>query len=501
MAPPGAPGRHPIDPQIAAMSIDPPPAPAAAPPRAATRTTVFCLHCLGGSARLFDALAARLSGTLDLRGIDLPGFGEAARLGPADTHRMADHAAEAIAREGGGRFLLCGHSMGAKIALVLARRAEDGDPGLSGLAGLLLLSGSPPSPEPLEEQLRAEMLDWFVGTEAERRDQADLFVERNRGRALSDAMRAMAAGEVLRADPSAWRAWLDTGARQDLAAEIGVLRTPALVLSGANDEELGPDGQIALMAPHLAACRIECLEEAGHLLPIEATEDVAVRIEAFLAAPPAAVPTGPEIDPAWRALLLSDRVGSRIRAALLERAEPDDPAYRPRTLNPPGLAVLRALADRILPQPHVPPIDLAARLDRDLSDGPGDGWRFEALPPDAAAACAGVAAIDRIAHERHGRPFLALDDDAKDALIGDSIDGRVEDDEAAPFGTERLGMWLEDLRAGLTRIYLDHPATMARLGLGGIAYGGDGPAKSGFPLLAAGERADWEPVVPIGRPA
>ena len=43
------------------------------------------------------------------------------------------------------------HSMGAKVGLAVAWRVEDRE---AGIAGLVLLAGSPPSPEPMEEERR-----------------------------------------------------------------------------------------------------------------------------------------------------------------------------------------------------------------------------------------------------------------------------------------------------------------------------------------------------------
>ncbi len=45
---------------------------------------------------------------------------------------MADAVTEAIVAAAPGPFRIAGHSMGAKVALALARRAEDGDDRLEG---------------------------------------------------------------------------------------------------------------------------------------------------------------------------------------------------------------------------------------------------------------------------------------------------------------------------------------------------------------------------------
>ncbi len=56
-----------------------------------------------------------------------------------------------------------------------------------------------------------------------------------------------------------------------------------------------------------------------------------------------------------------------------------------------------------------------------------------------------------------------------------------------------MKLWFEDLRGDAVKIYVSHPATLARMGYSGIANGGDGERKQGFVLLAAGEREAWEP--------
>ncbi len=85
-------------------------------------------------------------------------------------------------------------------------------------------------------------------------------------------------------DRDAWVAWLDRGSREDWAGRVGVLRTPALILAGSKDAALGPDAQRRHMAPHFAHHRIEVLEGAGHLLPLERPAEVARLIAEHLGA-------------------------------------------------------------------------------------------------------------------------------------------------------------------------------------------------------------------------
>ena len=187
------------------------------------------------------------------------------------------------------------------------------------------------------------------------------------------------------------------------------------------------------------------------------------------------------------ALIHSARVSSQTRHALLARGAPDDPAYSPVWLSPAQLDTLRAVVARVLPQPP-PAIDIAARIDAGL--GRGDGWRFAALPVDADAYRAGLNTIEAVSTERHASGFGALSAPQQDAILRDAADAGL----AGDLDPAQTRLWFEDVRGDATRIYVAHPRTMSRIGYGGFAYGGDGPDKTGFVRIAAGERDDWEPM-------
>ena len=62
-----------------------------------------------------------------------------------------------------------------------------------------------------------------------------------------------------------------------------MLRTPALIIAGADDPCLGPAAQAELMAPHFADARLVTLPGARHLLPLERAREVATLIQERLA--------------------------------------------------------------------------------------------------------------------------------------------------------------------------------------------------------------------------
>ncbi|MDP4025906.1 alpha/beta hydrolase [Methylobacterium sp. NEAU 140] len=460
-------------------------------------TTLFCLHFLGGSARTWARVERELAGALRVVPVDLPGFGDAADRPGYAVDAMADHVAERIRAAAPGAYHVAGHSMGAKVALALARRAEDGAADLAGLAGLILVSGSPPSPEPIPDDRRATMRAWIDADPETRAREARAFVRQNVGASLDPEAEEQAVADVLRAAPAAWRAWLDSGSCEDHCARVGVLRTPALILAGSKDADLGPDAQAALTAPHLAHHRLVTVAGVGHLLPLERPEALAERVLEHVRRPPGSAVAPPAVPPAYSALIDSDRVNSRLRGALRARAEPDDPAYDPKGIDPVELAILRAVFARVLP---VPGLDLAARLDARLASGAGDGWRFVALPPDAQAYRAALRTLDAASRAAHGRPFVVLGGPEQDALLTLAQRGElaVPKTLGGRLDADRMRFWFEDARADGARLWLAHPAALARLGFSGIGAGGDSPEPiaaglPGFVEVGLDAPESWEP--------
>ncbi|MCF4124355.1 alpha/beta hydrolase [Methylobacterium sp. SyP6R] len=456
---------------------------------------LFCLHFLGGSARTWRPLAERLGPHLRCVAIDLPGFGDDADHPGCGVAAMADHVAARITAEGPpGPWLIAGNSMGAKVALALARRSEDGDPALAGLAGLVLLAGSPPAPEPMEEERRQAMIAWIDADPETRRREAEAFVAANVGAPLDPEDHARTVEDVLRANPQAWKAWLASGANEDWRDRIGTLSTPTLVVSGAEDGDLGPEAQAALTLPHLARHRHEVAPGAGHLLPLERPEMLAALIRDLVATPPQTVES-PALPPAFAALIGSDRVNTRLRTTLRERMrEPDGPFC----LEPDERAALAACLDRVLPQAGPGKIDLARRIDARLASGTGDGWRFAALPPDAEAYSRALRTLDGAAREAHGRPFTALGGPEQDALLTRAASGDLPEIQGG-LAPDLMNCWFEELRGEAVRTYLAHPAGLAVIGFTGIGAGGDdADSLPGYRLTGLNERESWEaPILDI----
>jgi len=446
------------------------------------KTVLFMLHALGGSAGAWDGVVASLDAGFEAIPIDLPGFGQQRESVESGVVGMADHVTAVVRNRCAARWLLVGHSMGGKIASIIASRALAGEPGLFGLAGVVLLAASPPSPEPMDETRRQKMIGWAahgpLGNAAARE-----FVDANIGSPLDPQADRLALEDLRQTSPPAWLGWLQRGSREDWTAQVGTLDLPALIIVGGSDNDLGETGQRKTNAVVYPRSTMVVEQGAGHLLPLERPAEVAAHIASFWHREAG---NGPAVPQPFARLIASSRVSRRVRAALASRAVADNPGYTPRALTPLQLETLRLVADCVLPQSG-PPIDLAARLDAQLASGKDDGWRFADLPPDVQAY---AAALDGLAG------FGNLTDDARHARLTGLDQGEFA---VAGLSSRQMKLWFEDLRSDLVRIWTAHPATMARIGFDGFANGGDDVRKQGFERLGADQHETWEPLMEMAR--
>ncbi|MFI8632467.1 alpha/beta fold hydrolase [Microbacterium sp. NPDC077663] len=434
--------------------------------------TVFFLPGLGLDATAADPIIAAADPRMRIVGVDLLDRGRAASVDD-----LADTALERIAAEAdGGPFLVCGHSLGGKVAARVVARVLAGTEPVFGLAGAVLLAPSPPTPEPMPDDKRAEMLETAQGEHLSREDAA-AFVAANVAAPLPHALHVTAVDAIVRQPASAWRDWLTAGSLEDATRLVGVLDLPVVVLAGEDDDALGADAQPALVADVYPRARVERMPGAGHLLPYEAPERVAAALAQLWDAIRASAPTVPA---EWGRVLASPRVDVAVRRTLAHRAIADDPHRVPRALTAAQVQTLRRIADRIVPQQGAA-IDVAARIDDMLADGGTDGWRPAGSPDDTIAYARGLDAIAEIwpGDAAQQRALITR-------LITDGM-------PAAGLGADGIRSWFEDARNDMLRVWLSHPASLARIGFDGFAIGGTGARPAGWTVISGGARESWEP--------
>lgn len=450
---------------------------------------IVLLHWLGGSAQSWSSLSLDLS----RRGyrvacVDLPGFGDAAARQGCGVEAMAAEVIDTIrqlrqseAKREPSAWLLGGHSMGGKVAAVTARFAELGEPGLENLAGLVLVSPSPPGPEPMPGNKRDELLAKLgvsTGDGERDRSEARAFLRDNTGQMpLRDAIRGRAELDLLRLNRSAFALWLTQGSREDWCSRVERLQTPALVLAGSEDAALGPEAQQRLLMPHLRSSELVTLHGAGHLAPLERPREIALRMAHFaeqVGLSPAAADVA--LGSRFQALLDGPLTSPQTRTVMQLRLGAASGSMKPQALERDAFLQLCALVECVVPSA---PVNLAARVDERLASEVGDGWRYATLPSDRYAWIKGLHSLDHAALREHRVPFVALWPEQQAALLEEACSGnlrgglgkalRVGEAAADLYSGAQMKQWFDEVRGELGKLYMSDPRVMERIGFTGFA--------------------------------
>ncbi|WP_244132043.1 alpha/beta fold hydrolase [Burkholderia plantarii] len=233
------------------------------------------LHYWGGSSRTWCGVAAELSDRYRTVAPDHRGWGDSSA--PARGYAiadLADDAADVIEALGLREFVLVGHSMGGKVAQLLASRRP------RGLRGLVLVAPSPPVATHLPDAERAALLAAYDTRESV----AWVLDHVLTATRLAPALREQVIADSLRGAAPAREAWPNAAMREDLAAEVAAIDVPVCVIAGEHDRVDPVDTLRRALLPWIPGARLQVLPGVGHLSPLEAPREVAAAIGRFVEA-------------------------------------------------------------------------------------------------------------------------------------------------------------------------------------------------------------------------
>ncbi|WP_420149635.1 alpha/beta fold hydrolase [Spirosoma sp.] len=227
--------------------------------------TLIFLHYFGGSALEWQTVMDLLSNQYRCIAVDMRGFGdsEAPSTGYS-VDDMADDIDDLIRVLAIQTFVLVGHSMTSKVALALAARQP------AGLQSLILLSPSPPVPEPIPDDTRQQLLRGYG-----QRSAAEETLKKITKVPLSEQAQKQIVADNLRSSRAAWDAWLLSGSLEDISARVGVIDVPIYIAVGSEDSNLSPDVHRRMVLPYLKNATLDVIDGAAHLLPWEKPDVVA----------------------------------------------------------------------------------------------------------------------------------------------------------------------------------------------------------------------------------
>lgn len=234
--------------------------------------TLIFTHYYGGSALEWQYVVSQLSAHYQCLSLDMRGCGdsEASPTGYS-VDDMADDMAGLVQQFNLTNYVLVGHSMSGKAVLAQASRQP------AGLRAMVLVSPSPPTPEPMADSERQRMYDTHGQREA-----AEQTLHKITVLPLDPVAQQQIVADNLRTSRPAWDAWLTLGSREDISDRMPAIAVPALVLVGEKDPVLPLALHQRELMPRLKQATLQTISGAGHLVPWENPIPLAEAIESFL---------------------------------------------------------------------------------------------------------------------------------------------------------------------------------------------------------------------------
>jgi 3-oxoadipate enol-lactonase len=234
--------------------------------------SLLFLHYWGGSARTWNAVISELSTTFRCIAYDQRGWGQSDA--PEQGYSIRDlaldarHIVDALRLR---RYVLVGHSMGGKVAQLLASQLAPG------LVGLILVAPAPPTPQNILEPARQAQLHAYDNRENALQALAFLTAS-----PPSDTLREQILADNLAASSSESRlAWPTLSAYEDISGVVGNIAVPTLILAGDQDRQDPLEQHRREVLLRIPGAKIRVIHDSGHLIPIDQPFQLAEAIRAF----------------------------------------------------------------------------------------------------------------------------------------------------------------------------------------------------------------------------
>jgi 3-oxoadipate enol-lactonase len=230
------------------------------------------LHYWGGTHRTWDAVIRELGSGFRTISYDSTGWGQSA---PAANGyalgALADGAAGLIQQLRVEEYVLIGHSMGGKVAQLLASRRPQG------LLGLILVAPASPGPFRLPEEAKQQQIHAY-----DNRETVLQTIEFLSARMPDPGAVEQIIEDSLSASPDAKLVWPTTTILEDITAAATQINVPTLVLAGELDRLHPVEQQRTEVIPRISQAELQIVTRAGHLLPVEEPTKLADAIRHFV---------------------------------------------------------------------------------------------------------------------------------------------------------------------------------------------------------------------------
>jgi pimeloyl-ACP methyl ester carboxylesterase len=224
------------------------------------------LHYWGGAARTWRPVIDLLPGRATVS-IEARGWGRSRELpGPYTLEQHAQDVLDVTAHAGLGDYILVGHSMGAKVAQLVAASRP------TGLAGLALVGPAPAKPAAAITPEYREMLSHAYDSDETVAGARDAVLTAT---PLSEEIKAQIVADSRAAAGEARAEWPLHGIAADISGRTRAIEVPAVVIAGEHDRVEPADVLRENLLPYLAHAELHVIARTGHLIPLEAPVELA----------------------------------------------------------------------------------------------------------------------------------------------------------------------------------------------------------------------------------
>jgi len=234
--------------------------------------TLVFLHYWGGSARTWNLVTDRLADH-DVLTMDFRGWSRSRGLsGPYTLSQLAADTLSVLDDAGARDYVLVGHSMGAKVAQLVAGTRP------ARLRGLILVgSGPAKAGAQITTEYREQLSHAYDSEESTAQARDDILT----ARALSDELKAQIVTDSRSSADAARTEWPLRGIAQDISERTQMVDVPTLVIAGENDHVEPAQILQQNLIPYLPGAELMVIPSTGHLIPLEAPTELANAISDF----------------------------------------------------------------------------------------------------------------------------------------------------------------------------------------------------------------------------
>lgn len=240
--------------------------------RGAGEPSLVFLHYWGGTHRTWNKVAAELQSSYRIVTYDMRGWGQSgATENGYSIAALADEATALLQHLGLKKYVLIGHSMGGKVAQLVASRNP------AELVGLILVAPATPTPSHLPDEAKQQQVHAYDNRDTVIQTIAFLTARTPDAETVEQIVQ-----DSLSGTPEAKLAWPISAMLEDISPEVSKITVPTLVLAGEHDRLDSVEQHRREVIARISGARLEIISDSGHLLPIDEPVRTARAIDQFV---------------------------------------------------------------------------------------------------------------------------------------------------------------------------------------------------------------------------